>query len=261
MSLIIKVENISKQFCINSVRRKPLTLGAAATDFLRRLIINRRLTDNEILWALKDVSFEVEQGDTLGIIGENGAGKSTLLKILSRILRPTDGCVKLKGRIGCLIEVGTGFHPELSGRENVFLNGSIIGMKKYDVQKKFDEIVAFAEVEKFIDTPVKFYSSGMYMRLAFSIAAHFDPEILIVDEVLAVGDAAFQVKCISKIKEVANNGRTVIFVSHNDGQLHQICEKGLYLEHGKIKSFGNMENVLQHYQRDYKRTLIRKIAK
>ncbi|HEV8159054.1 MAG: ABC transporter ATP-binding protein [Acidobacteria bacterium] len=252
MSLIIKVENVSKQFYINRLRPRELTLGSTVMNVLKKPFTRQHLKlENEVLWALKNISFEVKQGDTLGIIGGNGAGKSTLLKILSRIIKPTSGRVKLRGRLGCLIEVGTGFHPELSGRENAFLNGAIIGMKNREVQKKFDEIVAFAEIEKFIDTPVKFYSSGMYMRLAFAIAAHLDPEILIIDEVLAVGDAAFQDKCINKINEVANDGRTILFVSHSDGALHRICRTGLYLEHGRLKNFGEMKDVLGQYQVDY----------
>jgi lipopolysaccharide transport system ATP-binding protein len=254
MSLIIKVENISKKFYIKSSRSTELSLSGTLMNLLKKPFTGPHLKmENEVLWALKNISFEVKQGDTLGIIGGNGAGKSTLLKILSRIIKPTSGRVKLKGRVGCLIEVGTGFHPELSGRENVFLNGTIIGMKNREVRKKFDEIIAFAEVEKFIDTPVKFYSSGMYMRLAFSIAAHFDPEILVIDEVLAVGDAAFQDKCINKINEVANDGRTILFVSHSDGALHRICRKGLYLENGQVKNFGKMDDVLGQYQMEYKK--------
>jgi lipopolysaccharide transport system ATP-binding protein len=251
MSLVIKAENLSKQFHINRARRKEATLSSTIVTALKNpFIFGHSKLDEEILWALRDVSFEVRQGDTLGVVGGNGAGKSTLLRILSRIIKPTAGRVKLRGRLGSLIEVGTGFHPEFSGRENVFLNGAIIGMNRREVHKKFDEIVAFAEVEKFIDTPVKFYSSGMYMRLAFSIAAHFDPEILVIDEVLAVGDAAFQEKCIDKMNEVANDGRTVLFVSHSDGVLHRICRTGLYLENGRLKNFAPMENILAQYQAD-----------
>jgi lipopolysaccharide transport system ATP-binding protein len=256
MPTSIKVENVSKQFNINSVRSQDLTLGSAVMSFIKKPIMpSHRRSSNEILWALQNISFEVKQGDTLGIIGGNGAGKSTLLKILSRIIRPTSGMVKLNGRVGCLIEVGTGFHQELSGRENVFLNGAIIGMKNREVRKKFDQIVAFAEVEKFIDTPVKFYSSGMYMRLAFAIAAHFDPEILVIDEVLAVGDAAFQDKCINKINEVASEGRTILFVSHSEGILHRICRLGLYLENGRMKNFGEMKDILGQYQAEYGKKL------
>lgn len=255
MSLVIKVENLSKRYYINRLHQRELTLANTVSNFIKNPFSRNRLSkyDDRILWALKDVNFEVKQGDTLGIIGSNGAGKSTLLKILSRIVRPTEGTVKLNGRIGCLIEVGTGFHPELSGRENLFLNGAIIGMKKREVLKKFDEIIAFAEIERFIDTPVKFYSSGMYMRLAFSIAAHLNPDILVIDEVLAVGDAAFQDKCINKINEVSANGQTIIFVSHSDGQLHKICKTGLYLVSGEVKNYGKMNTVLRQYQKDHGR--------
>lgn len=256
MSLVIKAENISKRYYINRLHQRELTLANTVSSMLKKPFSRTNSAnkyDDRILWALKDVSFEVRQGETLGIIGGNGAGKSTLLKILSRIVKPTAGRVGLRGRIGCLIEVGTGFHPELSGRENVFLNGAIIGMRKREVRRRFDEIVAFAEIEKFIDTPVKFYSSGMYMRLAFAIAAHLNPDILIIDEILAVGDAAFQNKCIEKINEVAENGQTILFVSHSDGQLHQICRTGLYLENGQLKDYGKMKDVLEHYQKDYGR--------
>lgn len=203
--------------------------------------------DGEELWALKDVSFTVEQGEVLGIIGRNGAGKSTLLKILSRVTAPTSGKIKVKGRIASLLEVGTGFHPELTGRENIYLNGAILGMSKQEVARKFDEIVDFAEVEKFIDTPVKRYSSGMYVRLAFAVAAHLEPEILVVDEVLAVGDAEFQKKCLGKMGDVAHEGRTVLFVSHNMGAVAQICQNGLFLEAGRIKLKGTIDNLVLEY--------------
>jgi lipopolysaccharide transport system ATP-binding protein len=200
-----------------------------------------------LLWALKSVSFEVKRGEVLGVIGRNGAGKSTLLKILSRITEPTEGCVEIHGRVGSLLEVGTGFHSELTGRENIFLNGAILGMKKAEVARKFDEIVAFAEVEKFLDTPVKHYSSGMYMRLAFAVAAHFEPEILLVDEVLAVGDAAFQKKCIGKIRAVAGVGRTVVFVSHNMGAVNSLCTRALCMANGKIQAVGPTQDVVSDY--------------
>jgi lipopolysaccharide transport system ATP-binding protein len=199
------------------------------------------------MWALRDVSFEVKQGEILGIIGRNGAGKSTLLKILSRVTVPTTGEVRVKGRIASLLEVGTGFHPELTGRENIFLNGAILGMTKGEIKKKFDEIVAFSEVEKFIDTPVKRYSSGMYVRLAFAVAAHLDPEILIIDEVLAVGDAAFQKKCLGKMGEVAKGGRTVLFVSHNLTVIASLCHRSLLLEGGIKTIDGPTQNVLASY--------------
>jgi homopolymeric O-antigen transport system ATP-binding protein len=198
---------------------------------------NRRRTTSAI-WALKDVSFEIKQGEVVGVIGRNGAGKSTLLKILSRITEPTEGYVDVYGRVGSLIEVGTGFHPELTGRENVYLNGSIIGMKKCEIDRKFDEIVAFAEVERFLDTPVKYYSSGMHMRLAFAVAAHLEPEVLLVDEVLAVGDAAFQKKCLGKMESVAKDGRTVVFVSHNMPIVRSLCQRCVVLKEGRLITSG-----------------------
>ena len=201
----------------------------------------------ETILALDDVSFTVQQGEALGIIGRNGAGKSTLLKILSRVTAPTSGVVKVKGRIGSLLEVGTGFHPELTGRENVYLNGAILGMRKAEVTRKFDEILDFAGVEKFIDTPVKRYSSGMYVRLAFAVAAHLDPEILIVDEVLAVGDAEFQKKCLGKMSDVAGEGRTVLFVSHNMAAIQQLCEKTLVLKSGEISCQDSTREAINHY--------------
>lgn len=199
------------------------------------------------LWALKDVSFEIKRGQVVGVIGRNGAGKSTLLKILSRITEPTLGFAEIHGRVGSLLEVGTGFHPELTGRENTYLNGAILGMKKAEIDRKFDEIVAFAEVEKFIDTPVKHYSSGMYLRLAFAVAAHLEPEILIVDEVLAVGDASFQKKCLGKMDDVAKEGRTVLFVSHNMAAVAQICERVLFLENGGLRLDGEPSSVVSFY--------------
>jgi lipopolysaccharide transport system ATP-binding protein len=198
-------------------------------------------------WALKDVSFDIKQGEVVGIIGRNGAGKSTLLKVLSRITDPSEGRIKVKGRIASLLEVGTGFHPELSGRENIYLNGAILGMKRAEIKAKFDEIVAFAEVEKFLDTPVKRYSSGMYVRLAFAVAAHLEPEILIVDEVLAVGDAEFQKKCLGKMGEVSRGGRTVLFVSHNMGALRGFCSSGILLESGSVKLISETNTVITAY--------------
>lgn len=202
-------------------------------------------------WALNGVSFDVEQGDVVGIIGRNGAGKSTLLKVLSRITEPTRGRIGLKGRVASLLEVGTGFHPELSGRENVFLNGAILGMTHKEIASKFDEIVAFAGVEKFLDTPVKRYSSGMYVRLAFAVAAHLEPEILIIDEVLAVGDSEFQQKCLGKMKEVSSAGRTVLFVSHNLPAVSLLCNRGIYLKSGSVEADGDIENVLKVYRGDF----------
>ena len=203
----------------------------------------------ESFWALRDVSFDLDQGEVLGVVGRNGAGKSTLLKILSQITEPTEGEIRIRGRVACLLEVGTGFHPELTGRENVYLNGAVLGMTRREIRAKFDEIVAFAEVEKFLDTPVKRYSSGMYVRLAFAVAAHLEPEILVVDEVLAVGDAAFQKKCLGKMSAVAGAGRTVLFVSHNMGAVQRLCTRGLYLDHGRLQCAGAIETVLDAYQR------------
>jgi lipopolysaccharide transport system ATP-binding protein len=202
----------------------------------------------EDFWALKDVSFEVKQGDVIGIIGRNGAGKSTLLKILSRITEPTEGRIRIRGRVASLLEVGTGFHPELTGRENIFLNGSILGMSRAEVKAKFDEIVAFAEVERFLDTPVKRYSSGMYVRLAFAIAAHLEPEVLIVDEVLAVGDAEFQKKCLGRIHDVATGGRTVLFVSHNMAAVRNLCQRALVLRQGRLTYMGDVDECILVYE-------------
>ncbi len=205
------------------------------------------VSSSEDFWALRDVSFEVRRGDVVGIIGRNGAGKSTLLKILSRITEPTTGRVEIDGRVASLLEVGTGFHPELTGRENIYLNGAILGMRRAEIKRKFDEIVAFAEVEKFLDTPVKHYSSGMYVRLAFAVAAHLEPEILIVDEVLAVGDAQFQKKCLGKMGEVAKGGRTVLFVSHNMAAVQGLCNRAILLDHGTLALDSDVQHVILHY--------------
>src|SRR2546421_7694958 len=211
------------------------------------LTSDHRTPTPDLFWALKDVSFEVKRGEVVGIIGRNGAGKSTLLKILSRITAPTEGEVEVKGRVGSLLEVGTGFHPELTGRENIYLNGAILGMKRAEINRKFDEMVAFAEIEKFIDTPVKRYSSGMYVRLAFAVAAHLEPEILLVDEVLAVGDAAFQKKCLGKMGSVAHAGRTVLFVSHNMPAIASLCSSAVLLDAGQIVSRGETRAVVADY--------------
>lgn len=252
MRTVIKVENISKKFRIGRLRKDEGTLRDDLVKIAKYPFTRRRIADeSNVLWALKDISFEVKQGDTLGIIGGNGAGKSTLLKILSRIIKPTSGRAELSGRVGSLLEVGTGFHQDLTGRENIFLNGAVLGMRRREVESKFDEIVAFAELEKFIDTPVKFYSTGMYARLAFSVAAHLDPEILIIDEVLAVGDAAFQKKCLGKMGKAAQSGRTVIFVSHAAASIKKLCKTGLYLERGEMKGFGDIDTVIAHYQSDH----------
>lgn len=249
MDSVIKIENLSKKFRLRTLQ--------AGNETLRDILANaikfgQRAKDKtgETLWALRDVSFEVPPGATLGIIGRNGAGKSTLLKILSRITKPTGGKITLRGRVGSLLEVGTGFHAELSGRENIYLNGAILGMKRHEIDKKFDEIVDFSDLKRFLETPVKHYSSGMYMRLAFAVAAHLEPEILIVDEVLAVGDAEFQKKCLGKMNEVARGGRTVLFVSHNAAALQRLCKTGVYLERGGLKSYGEMRSVLAEYQAD-----------
>lgn len=242
--IVIRVDKLGKRYSLGQDYSDLLSerLSSGLRSLLRK--IQRRNSRHELrsmsfepekdFWALKDVSFEIKQGEVVGIIGRNGAGKSTLLKILSRITEPTEGQVELLGRVGSLLEVGTGFHPELSGRENIFLNGAILGMKKAEIKRKFDEIVAFAEVEKFIDTPVKHYSSGMYVRLAFAVAAHLEPEILIIDEVLAVGDAAFQKKCLGKMGDVAKEGRTVLFVSHNMGAVKSLCCRAILFDAGKV---------------------------
>jgi lipopolysaccharide transport system ATP-binding protein len=245
----VRVEGIGKQYRLGAAagpgyRTFRDALAGALTRPFRRGGAGGR---GEPFWALKDVSFEVRRGEVVGIIGRNGAGKSTLLKILSRITEPTEGEADIHGRVGSLLEVGTGFHPELTGRENVYLNGAILGMKRAEITRKFDEIVAFAEVEKFIDTPVKHYSSGMYMRLAFAVAAHLEPEILVVDEVLAVGDAEFQNKCLGKMGDVARSGRTVIFVSHNMAAIQRLCTHGLLLENGQVKSAGCTAHAIRDY--------------
>jgi lipopolysaccharide transport system ATP-binding protein len=214
---------------------------------LRRPAANRLYRSTEELWALKDVSFQVNEGERVGIIGRNGAGKSTLLKILSRVTDPTEGHISIKGRVGSLLEVGTGFHPELTGRENIYLNGAILGMSKSEIERKFDEIVAFSEVEKFLDTPVKRYSSGMYVRLAFAVAAHLEPEILVVDEVLAVGDAQFQKKCLGKMGDVTRQGRTILFVSHNMTAVQSLCSRAIWLDNGKVSRDGEASDVISEY--------------
>jgi len=273
----IKVEGLSKRYRIGAQQQAYRTLREklndtalapfrAARHLLTRNGGNGQMTEDgrpktvngrrssvfrqpgETFWALKDVSFEVKRGEVVGIIGRNGAGKSTLLKILSRITEPTEGYADINGRIASLLEVGTGFHPELTGRENIFLNGSILGMKRVEIKKKFDEIVAFAEIEKFIDTPVKFYSSGMYVRLAFAVAAHLDPEILMVDEVLAVGDIAFQKKCLNKVKEAGGQGQTSLVVSHNMETITRICERAIWLDRGRLMLESNVSDTVSAYE-------------
>lgn len=247
--IALRVRNLSKQYAIGVARQSHDTLSAQLVDGLRSLLQRngRSGRNKELVWALKDVSFDVKQGEVIGIIGRNGAGKSTLLKMLSRITEPTGGLAEIHGRVGSLLEVGTGFHPDLTGRENIYLNGAILGMKKTEIERKFDEIVAFAEVEKFLDTPVKHYSSGMYVRLAFGVAAHLEPEILIVDEVLAVGDAAFQRKCLNKMEDVGSHGRTVLFVSHNMPAITRLCGRAVLLDGGKVVADGPSHQVVSQY--------------
>ena len=256
--IAIRAEGLSKSYRIG-VREPYKTLRDTLTHAIHapfrawasalnggRSAFSRQPPDNYI-WALKDISFNVKRGEVVGIIGRNGAGKTTLLKILSRITKPTEGYAEVHGRVGSLLEVGTGFHPELTGSENIYLNGAILGMKKQEINRKFDEIVAFAEIERFIDTPVKRYSSGMYMRLAFAVAAHLEPEILLVDEVLAVGDVAFQKKCLGKMGDVAKEGRTVLFVSHNMGAINRLCQRTLWVDEGHLKRDGITEEVVSSY--------------
>ena len=268
--VVITVENLSKSYLVGhrsdrqgSYNYSALRdiIGREFRNFARKaadVVRGRQVIQGdeiEEFWALKDVSFEVKQGEVLGIIGRNGAGKSTLLKILSRITEPTEGRVLLRGRVGSLLEVGTGFHPELTGRENIFLNGAILGMTQREIRKKFEEIVAFAEIEKFLDTPVKRYSSGMYVRLAFAVAAHLEPEILVIDEVLAVGDTEFQTKCLSKMSEVARGGRTVLFVSHNHSAIRNLCSHGLVLRAGRAMPKQDIRSVLDQYTAERQMTL------
>lgn len=252
MRPIIEVEKLSKDYQIKGRKHSYLTLRDSMAAAIRApsRFFSRKNSPNERFWALRDISFAVPPGGTIGIIGRNGAGKSTLLKILSRITEPTSGRVRLYGRVGSLLEVGTGFHPELTGRENIFLNGAIIGMKRAEINRKFDEIVAFSEIDKFVDTPVKHYSSGMYTRLAFSVAAHLEPEVLVIDEVLSVGDLAFQKKCFGKMSDVAGQGRTVLFVSHNMEAVRKICNQSILLDHGRIVSAGKTADVITKYMKE-----------
>ncbi|HEY7087271.1 MAG TPA: ABC transporter ATP-binding protein, partial [Tepidisphaeraceae bacterium] len=255
MNTTIRVNNLSKLYRISHgpatqyrTLRESITEAAAKpwrAAFGKSR--SRRESDCDELWALKDVSFDVRPGEVLGIVGRNGAGKSTLLKVLSRITQPTRGRVEMRGRVGSLLEVGTGFHPELTGRENIYLNGAVLGMTRREIQARFDEIVAFAEVERFLDTPVKRFSTGMYMRLAFAVASHLEPEILIVDEVLAVGDAQFQKKCLGRMSEVSREGRTVLFVSHNMSAIKSLCTRGVLVGDGRIAHDGGVDEVVNRY--------------
>ena len=256
--LAIKAENISKQYRLGQIGTGTLShdlnrfwhkLRGKPDPYLRIGEANDRSKkgDSEYVWSLKDINFEIEQGDTVGIIGRNGAGKSTLLKILSKVTQPTTGSIKVNGRVASLLEVGTGFHPEMTGRENIYMNGAILGMRKKEIDRKLDEIIDFSGVERYIDTPVKRYSSGMYVRLAFAVAAHLEPEILIVDEVLAVGDAEFQKKCLGKMQSVSNQGRTVLFVSHNMSAIQSLCPRSILLKSGELVKDGPTDQIIQHY--------------
>ncbi len=261
--IAIRVENLSKLYHIGRARRRHDTLRDVIADFRWPILdFGKRNPKSpipnpksEILWALRDVSFEVQRGEVVGVIGRNGAGKSTLLKILSRITEPTSGRAEIHGRVGSLLEVGTGFHPELTGRENIYLNGAILGMKRTEIDRKFDEIVAFAEIERFLDMPVKHYSSGMYVRLAFAVAAHLEPEILLVDEVLAVGDAAFQKKALGKMGEVTQEGRTVMFVSHSMPTIENLCKQVFWINAGTIVQSGESRQVVAQYANSVNQTI------
>lgn len=255
--VVLKVENISKQYRLGLIGTGTLShdlnrwwhLARGKEDPYLQIgeVNDREKSGGEYVWALKNVNFEVRKGEVLGVIGKNGAGKSTLLKLLSQVTNPTKGSIKIKGRIASLLEVGTGFHPELTGRENIFLNGAILGMTKIEISSKLDEIIDFSGVDKYIDTPVKRYSSGMKVRLGFAVAAHLESEILVVDEVLAVGDAEFQKKCIGKMQNIAGNGRTVLFVSHNMNSVSQLCTRGIVLKNGEVNYSGNIKNCVNHY--------------
>jgi len=258
---MLKVHELSKCYRIGITKNRSKTFREALMHGIstpvRNLAKLRKLTKftgeellnggEDIIWPLRNVSFEVNKGDVLGIVGSNGAGKSTLLKILSRVTEPTGGYVEISGRLSCLLEVGTGFHPELTGRENVYFSGAVLGMRKQEIKTKFDEIVSFAEIEKFVDTPVKRYSNGMYVRLAFAVAVHLEPDILLIDEVLAVGDIAFQKKCLRKIESFAREGRTILFVSHNTDLIKNLCKSALWLNNGKLVKTGTVDEVIRDY--------------
>jgi lipopolysaccharide transport system ATP-binding protein len=247
MTIAVDVEGISKRYRIGELQAAYGTLRESMTHLVRRVSGQEHRRGSEEIWALRDISFQLEEGRALGVIGRNGAGKSTLLKVLTRITTPTLGRAEIRGRVGSLLEVGTGFHPELTGRENVYLNGAILGMKRREIRRKLPEIVEFAGVDQFMDTPVKRYSSGMHVRLAFSVAAHFEPEILLVDEVLAVGDAEFQKRCLGRMEDFGNTGRTVLFVSHNMQAIAQLCDRALLLDEGRIALDGPSEGVVAQY--------------
>jgi len=248
-STAVSVSRLSKKYHINRLARRPDSVREAVSQRFASLrhLGTRSQTPDEEFWAIEDISFDIQQGEVLGVIGRNGAGKSTLLKVLARITDPTSGHAEIRGRIGSLLEVGTGFHPELTGRENVFLSSAILGMRRSEIIRKLDEIVAFAEVDQFLDTQVKHYSSGMYLKLAFSVAAHLEPEVLLIDEVLAVGDIAFQRKCLGKIGEVSKAGRTVLFVSHNMSAITELCGRGLFLQSGRATLFDSAATAVQQY--------------
>ena len=259
MKPIIKIENLSKRYKLGTRSAPYATLRETFYKIARsplKVISRGKQNESDSFWALRNVSFAVEPGEVVGIIGRNGAGKSTLLKILARVTEPTEGRIELYGKTNSLLEVGTGFHPELTGRENIFVNGAILGLKNCEIKRLFDEIVAFAEIEKFLDTAVKHYSSGMYMRLAFSVAAHLDPDILIIDEVLSVGDAQFQKKCLSKVQDVAKAGRTVLFVSHNMAAVENLCGRGVVLEKGAVTFVGEQTDAISHYIKSVNQNIV-----
>lgn len=250
--LAIRAKGLGKAYQLGGAEERnetfrEMVMSSLAAPFRRLRRLGGEDVNAERFWALKDINFDIQAGEVVGIIGRNGAGKSTLLKILSRITDPSEGRVEIRGRVSSLLEVGTGFHPELTGRENIFLNGAVLGMTRFEIESKFDEIVAFAEIERFLDTPVKRYSSGMYVRLAFAVAAHLEPEILVVDEVLAVGDAAFQKKCLGKMGEVAKTGRTVLFVSHNMAAVRALCTRAILLQNGNVAADGDIESIIEQY--------------
>jgi len=253
--IVLSANKLGKRYALGGLEQfsnsfREMLIGLILAPLKRYKKLSGQVDESELFWALKDINFEIKRGEVVGVIGKNGAGKSTLLKILSRITTPTEGSVTLKGNVASLLEVGTGFHPELTGRENIYLNGAILGMKRKEIAAKFDDILEFANIEKFVDTPVKRYSSGMYVRLAFSIAAHLDPDILIVDEVLAVGDVKFQKKCLGKLKDVATTGRTVLFVSHNMEAVQNLCSKCIFLENGSVKRIGPTKEIITDYMSD-----------